>query len=166
MEGLLSVSVGTVFWASIAFIAVLVILKKMAWGPILQTLEEREQGIANALKQAELAKEEMASLKSGNEQLLKEAREERDRILKEAKEAKEAIINEARERAKEEAQKITQAAKLEIEHQKMEMLTNVRNEIGLMSIEIAEKLIHQRLSDKQESLQLTKKLVDEIRFGN
>jgi len=80
MEGLLSVSVGTVFWASIAFISVLLILKKMAWGPILQTLEEREQGIANALKQAELAKEEMASLKSGNEQLLKEAREERELI--------------------------------------------------------------------------------------
>ena len=64
MEGLLSVSVGTVFWASIAFIAVLLILKKMAWGPILQSLEEREQGIASALAQAEKAREEMAALKS------------------------------------------------------------------------------------------------------
>ena len=91
---------------------------------------------------------------------------ERAAILKEAKEAKESIISEARERAKEEAQKIVQAAKIEIEHQKMEMLTNVRNDIGLLSIEIAEKLIHQRLSDKQESLQLTQKLVEEIRFEN
>ena len=157
---------GLLIWTTIIFLLFWGMMGKFAFKPIQNALKERETDIQNSLDAAKKAKEEISSLQSHNENLLKQAAEERAAILKEAKEAKEAIISEARERAKEEAQKIAQAAKLEIEHQKMEMLTNVRNEIGLMSIEIAEKLIHQRLSDKQESLQLTKKLVDEIRFEN
>jgi F-type H+-transporting ATPase subunit b len=157
---------GLLIWTTLIFLLFWGLMGKFAFKPIQNALKEREQDIQNSLDAAKKAKEDISSLQSNNENLLKQAAEERAGILKEAKEAKESIINEAREKAKEEAQKIVQAAKLEIEHQRMEMLTNVRNDIGLLSIEIAEKLIHQRLSDKQESLQLTQKLVEEIRFEN
>jgi F-type H+-transporting ATPase subunit b len=163
MEGLLSVSVGTVFWASISFIAVLVILKKMAWGPILQTLEEREQGIANALKQAELAKEEMASLKSGNEQLLKEAREERDRILKDAKEIGDKMRAEAKERAAQDGAAILANAQREIETQKKAAIQELKNQVASLSIQIAEQLVKDKLSDAEKQNALNSKLIEELK---
>ncbi|MEN9334306.1 MAG: hypothetical protein RLY35_1486 [Bacteroidota bacterium] len=163
MEGLLSVSVGTVFWASIAFIAVLVILKKMAWGPILQTLEEREQGIANALKQAELAKEEMASLRSGNEQLLKEAREERDRILKEAKEIGDRMRVEAKDRAAQEGAAMLANAQREIETQKKAAIQELKNQVASLSIQIAEQLVKDKLSDAEKQNALNSKLIEELK---
>ncbi|MEY2763792.1 MAG: hypothetical protein RLZZ205_216 [Bacteroidota bacterium] len=163
MEGLLSVSVGTVFWASIAFILVLVILKKMAWGPILQTLEEREQGIANALKQAELAKAEMASLKSGNEQLLKEAREERDRILKEAKEIGDKMRSEAKERAAQDGAALLANAQREIETQKKAAIQELKNQVANLSIQIAEQLVKDKLSDTEKQNALNSQLIDELK---
>jgi F-type H+-transporting ATPase subunit b len=163
MEGLLSVSVGTVFLASIAFIAVLVILKKMAWGPILQTLEEREQGIANALKQAELAKEEMASLKSGNEQLLKEAREERDRILKDAKEIGDKMRAEAKERAAQDGAALLTNAQREIETQKKAAIQELKNQVASLSIQIAEQLVKDKLSDAEKQNALNSKLIEELK---
>jgi F-type H+-transporting ATPase subunit b len=163
MEGLLSVSVGTVFWASIAFISVLLILKKMAWGPILKTLEEREQGIANALKQAELAKEEMASLKSGNEQLLKEAREERELILKEAKEMGDKMRSEAKERAVSDAAQLLANAQREIETQKKAAIEELKNQVASLSIEIAEKLVKDNLSDVEKQNALNSRLIQDLK---
>jgi F-type H+-transporting ATPase subunit b len=163
MEGLLSVSVGTVFWASIAFVAVILILKKMAWGPILQTLEEREQGIANALAQAEKAREEMAALKSGNDQLLKEAREERDRILKEAKEIGDKMRSEAKERAQIEGSQLIANAQREIETQKKAAIEELKNQVASLSIEIAEKLVRERLSDPEKQSALNSKLIQDLK---
>ena len=163
MEGLLSVSVGTVFWASIAFVAVILILKKMAWGPILQTLEEREQGIASALAQAEKAREEMAALKSGNDQLLKEAREERDRILKEAKEIGDKMRSEAKERAHVEGAQLISNAQREIENQKKAAIEELKNQVAALSIEIAEKLVRERLSDSEKQSALNNKLIQDLK---
>ena len=84
MEGLLSVSIGTVAWATISFLIVLFLLKKLAWGPIVQSLKEREEGIANAIREADRAREEMARLQAGNEELLRQAREGAVRISLEA----------------------------------------------------------------------------------
>ena len=127
----------------------------MAWGPILQTLEEREQGIANALKQAELAKEEMASLKSGNEQLLKEAREERDRILKEAKEIGDRMRAEAKDRAAQEGAVMLANAQREIETQKKAAIQELKNQVASLSIQIAEQLVKDKLSDaEKQNIQL------------
>ena len=163
MEGLLSVSVGTVFWASIAFIAVLLILKKMAWGPILQTLEEREQGIANALSQAEKAKEEMAALRSGNEQLLKEAREERDRILRDAKEIGDKMRAEAKERAAQDGAALLANAQREIETQKKAAIQELKNQVASLSIQIAEQLVKDKLSDAEKQNALNSKLIEELK---
>jgi F-type H+-transporting ATPase subunit b len=165
MEGLLSVSVGTVFWASIAFIAVLLILKKMAWGPILQSLEEREQGIASALAQAEKAREEMAALKSGNDQLLKEAREERDRILKEAKEIGDKMRSDAKERAQIEGAQLIANAQREIENQKKAAIEELKNQVASLSIEIAEKLVREKLTDNEKQSALNSKLIQDLKVN-
>jgi F-type H+-transporting ATPase subunit b len=135
----------------------------MAWGPILQTLEEREQGIANALKQAELAKEEMASLKSGNEQLLKEAREERDRILKDAKEIGDKMRAEAKERAAQDGAAILANAQREIETQKKAAIQELKNQVASLSIQIAEQLVKDKLSDAEKQNALNSKLIEELK---
>ena len=163
MEGLLSVSVGTVFWASIAFVAVLLILKKMAWAPILETLEAREKGIADALAQAEKAREEMAALKSGNDQLLKEAREERDRILKEAKEIGDRMRTEAKDRAASEGAQMIANAQREIETQKKAAIEELKNAVATLSIEIAEKLVREKLSDSEKQSALNSKLIQDLK---
>jgi F-type H+-transporting ATPase subunit b len=162
MEGLLSVSVGTVFWASVAFLAVLFILKKMAWGPILTSLQEREQGIANALREAERAREEMASLKSGNEQLLREAREERERIVKEAKELADKLKADIVDKANKEASSKIASASQEIESQKRAAIQELKNQVASLSVEIAERLVREKLSDSDKQHALNSELIKDL----
>lgn len=154
MEGLLSVSVGTVFWASVSFLIVLFLLSKFAWKPIVQSLKEREEGIANALNEAERARLEMQKLQAGNEQLLKEAREERDLILKEAKVVAEKLRADAIAKTQADADRMIAAAKAEIDTQKKAAIAELKNSVASLSIDIAEKLVREKLtdSDKQKAL--------------
>ena len=163
MDGLLSVSYGTVFWATVAFLVVAFLLKKMAWGPILKSLEERSQGIENALNEAERARQEMSKLQAGNEQLLREARDERDRILAEAKALKDSIVNEARNKATEESTRIITAAHQEIDNQKKAAITELKNQVATLSVDIAEKLTREKLSDSEKQKALNESLIAEIR---
>lgn len=163
MGGLLSVSYGTVFWATVAFLVVAFLLKKMAWGPILKSLEERSQGIENALNEAERARQEMSKLQAGNEQLLREARDERDRILAEAKALKDSIVGEARTKATEESTRIIAAARVEIDNQKKAAITELKNQVASLSVDIAEKLTREKLSDSEKQKALNESLIAEIR---
>ncbi len=163
MDGLLSVSYGTVFWATVAFLVVAFLLKKMAWGPILKSLEERSQGIENALNEAERARQEMSKLQAGNEQLLREARDERDRILVEAKALKDSIVSEARAKATEESTRIITAARQEIDNQKKAAITELKNQVATLSVDIAEKLTREKLSDSEKQKALNESLIAEIR---
>jgi F-type H+-transporting ATPase subunit b len=163
MDGLLSVSYGTVFWATVAFLVVAFLLKKMAWGPILKSLEERSQGIENALNEAEHARQEMSKLQAGNEQLLREARDERDRILVEAKALKDSIVNEARSKATEESTRIIESARVEIDNQKKAAITELKNQVASLSVDIAEKLTREKLSDGEKQKALNESLIAEIR---
>ena len=163
MDGLLSVSYGTVFWATVAFLVVAFLLKKMAWGPILKSLDERSQGIENALNEAERARQEMSKLQAGNEQLLREARDERDRILVEAKALKDSIVNEARNKATEESTRIITAAHQEIDNQKKAAITELKNQVATLSVDIAEKLTREKLSDSEKQKALNESLIAEIR---
>jgi F-type H+-transporting ATPase subunit b len=163
MDGLLSVSYGTVFWATVAFLVVAFLLKKMAWGPILKSLEERSQGIENALNEAERARQEMSKLQAGNEQLLREARDERDRILVEAKALKDSIVSEARSKASEESTRIIAAARQEIDNQKKAAITELKNQVATLSVDIAEKLTREKLSDSEKQKALNESLIAEIR---
>lgn len=157
---------GLLFWTLLIFVLFWWLMSKFAFRPIQEGLKKREQDIQNSLDAAKMAREELANLQAHNEELLKQAQEERVMILREAKEAKETIIKEAKDRAKEEAKKIVLSAKQEIEHQKMEALTNIKNEIGQMAINIAEKVVHHKLQDSKESTNLVDQLVKEINFNN
>ncbi|MBT4881015.1 F0F1 ATP synthase subunit B [Flavobacteriales bacterium] len=156
-------SVGLFFWQSLLFIALILLLKKFAWGPILTAVEEREDGIKDALEAAEKAKAEMQALNADNERILAEARIERDVLLKEAREMKGKIVNEAKEQANTEADKILISAKEQINNEKMKAITELKNQVADMSIDIAEKVLKSELSDKNkqnelvaEALKLTK----------
>lgn len=143
---------GLLFWTTIIFLLFWLLIGKMAFRPIVSALKKREDDIQNSLDQAKKAHQEMADLKAENEELLIQAREERALILKEAKAAKDKIVAEAKDRAKEEAKIIVEAAKQQIEHQKMAAITDLKNQVGQISIEIAEKLIRKEL-EKDPSMQ-------------
>ena len=162
---LLTPELGLFFWTLVAFIAVFLILRKFAWGPILLSLGEREKGIADSIATAERVKEEMSQMKSENEKLMAQAREERSVMLKEAKEIKERIVNEAKEQAKTEANKIIADAQLQIQQQKMAAITEVKNEIGALAVEVAGKIIRKQLSDAEGQQAYMELLAQDIKLN-
>jgi F-type H+-transporting ATPase subunit b len=162
---LLTPSFGLIFWTLLAFIIVFVILRKFAWGPILNSLGEREKTIADSLATAERVKREMAQLKSENEELMARAREERGVMLKEARETKDKIINEAKEQAKVEANKIISEAQQAINAQKMAALTDVKNQVGKLVIEVTEKVLRKQLATPEAQEAHIKDLVQEVNLS-
>ena len=162
---LLIPSFGLIIWTLLAFLIVFFILKKYAWKPILSSLKERETSIADSLSTAERVRAEMAQLKSENEALLAKAREERGQILKEARDTKDKIINEAKEQAKIEANKIITDAQAAIQQQKMAALTDVKNQVGLMVIEVSEKVLRRELGNKAEQENYVRQLANEVKLN-
>lgn len=156
---------GLFFWTLVAFLAVLFILRKFAWKPIVKTLQERESGIAESIAAAEKVKEEMKQMQAQNETLLIQAREERMQMLKEAKETKDRIINEAKDQAKIEANKIMDDTRLQIERQKNAAMTEVKNEIGNLAVEVAEKILRKQLSGQEAQQGYVQMLADEIKLN-
>jgi F-type H+-transporting ATPase subunit b len=162
---LLTPGPGLLFWNLLGFFILLYVLGKFAWKPILRSLKERETGIAESLATAEKVKAEMAQLKSENEALLAKAREERAQMLKEARDIKDKIINEAKEQAKTEANKIIVEAQAAIQTQKMAALTDVKNQVGNLVIEVAEKVLRRELGNKPEQENYIKQLANEVKLN-
>ena len=163
MEKLISeFSIGLFFWQTIIFILLIFLLKKYAWKPILDAVNEREEGIKNALLSAEKAKEEMASLKSDNEETLKKARAERDSLLKEAREIKQQLIDDAKNEAQSEAKKIISQAQETIQNEKKAAISDLKNQVATLSIDIAEKVLKEKLSDDKTQMNLVKDLVKDV----
>jgi F-type H+-transporting ATPase subunit b len=162
---LLTPGFGLIIWTLLAFLIVLFILKKFAWKPILQSLKERETSISDSLATAERVKAEMAQLKSENEALLAKAREERAQMLKEARDTKDRIINEAKDQAKAEANKIIADAHAAIQQQKMAAITEVKNKVGHLVIEVSEKVLRRELSNKQDQESFIRQLTGEVKLN-
>jgi len=162
---LLKPNFGLLIWTLLGFLVFLVILGKFAWPAITKALKQREQGIADSLASAERVRAEMAQLKNENEALLAKAREERAQLLKEARETKDKIVNEAKEQAKTEANKIIVEAQAAINTQKMAALTDVKNQVGKLVIEVSEKLLKRELDNKQAQEAHIKGLVDEVKLN-
>lgn len=156
---------GLIVWTILAFLVVLFILKKYAWGAILKGLNDREANIANSIATAEKVRMEMSQLKSENEALLVAAREERAIMLKEAKEIKDKMINDAKDEAKVQAKKIITDAQASIHNQKMAALTDIKNEVGKMVIEVSEKILRRELSNKTEQENYIKELAEDIKLN-
>tara|TARA_B100000989_G_scaffold156696_2_gene117013 strand:- start:6507 stop:7004 length:498 start_codon:yes stop_codon:yes gene_type:complete len=161
MDALLTPAFGTVVWATIAFLVVMFLLRKMAWGPILSALKEREENIANALNEADRARSEMAALNADNERLLQEARVERDSMLREARDMADKVVADAKAKAKEEASRESEKARQVIATERKAAVAELKAEVAKLSVTIAEKLIRSELSGEEKQQALVQKLIDE-----
>jgi F-type H+-transporting ATPase subunit b len=162
---LLTPGTGLFFWQVVVFVGLFFLLAKLAWKPILSSLKERESSIQSALDSAEKAKAEMALLKADNEKLLREARDERDKILKEAREAAGRLHDQAQTEAKKTADKIMEDAKAIINIEKRAALRDVRAQVALFSIEIAEKLMKKDLSNDASQKELVNSFMKDLKLN-
>lgn len=163
MEKLLGeFSLGLFFWQTLLFIALLLLLKKFAWKPILDAVNERETSIKDSLSAAEKARDDMEAVQADNKRILKEARAERDALLAEAKTASVQIVNQAKEDAKAAADKITAQAQETIQNEKIAAINELKGQVASLSIDIAEKVLQTELKDKATQEQLVAQLVSEI----
>jgi F-type H+-transporting ATPase subunit b len=162
---LVTPGIGLIFWMLVSFSLVLFVLGKYAWKPIMKGIHQREDSIEKALEAANDAKKEMLQLKAGNEQLLRDAKDERDALMRDARKVKEAILDEARVKANEEASRIMENARENIQYEKMAAINDLKNQIASISIEIAEKLIGKELENKKQQEQLTEKLLKEVKIN-
>ena len=157
-------SIGLFFWQTIIFVILIFLLKKFAWSPILKAVNDREQGIKDALASAEAAKKEMQSLQADNEKIMKEARAERDSLLKEARDLKNSMISQAKDEAKSEAQKIIESANEAILNEKNAAVSDIKKQVASLSIEIAEKLLKEKLSDDNKQMKIVEDLIKDVKL--
>jgi F-type H+-transporting ATPase subunit b len=158
-------SYGLFIWQVLVFVLLIFLLRKFAWKPILEAVNEREESIEGALKAAEKAREEMKSLQADNEAVLREAREERERILKEARDMKNKIITEAKDAAAKEADKAIVSAKAAIEAEKTAAIAALKNQAASLSIDVAEKILGQELSAENKQTAMIGKIIEDVKFN-
>ena len=158
-------SFGLFFWQTIIFVGLILLLKKFAWKPILDAVNEREEGIKNALLSAENAKKEMQNLQSDNQRILQEARLERDSMLKEAREMKEKVIADSKLEAQAQGQKMIEQAKAAIQSEKNAAMAELKSQVSSLSLEIAEKLLKDELSNKEAQVKLVEKMLGDAKLN-
>src|SRR5690606_350114 len=156
---------GLFFWQMLIFIGLIILLRKFAWKPILNAVNEREEGIRNALLSAENARREMQNLQADNERILKEARMERDQLLKEAREIREKMIADAQNDARVQGQKMIEQAKVAIESEKNAAMAELKSKVSVLSVEIAEKILKEELSAKENQEKLVEKMLNEVKMN-
>ncbi len=162
---LVTPGIGLVFWTTLTFLLVVFLLIKFAWKPVLGMINERNKSIEDSLKLAETTKAEMAKLQADNEKLLAEARKERDNLLKEAREMKDQMIAQAKADATVEANKIMAAAKVSIENEKNQAMQDLKNQVAVLSFEVAEKVIGKELENKKVSDEIIDESVKKFKFN-
>ncbi len=159
---LLTPAFGLIIWTLLAFVIFFFILKKFAWKPIIDSMNKREKGIADSLATAETVRAQMAELKNENEILLAKAREERAQMMREAKETRDKIISEAKEQARAETNKIIADAQGAINQQKMAAITDLKNQVGNLVIEVSEKVLRRELNNKEEQEKYIQQLAQNV----
>lgn len=162
---LLTPGTGLILWQLIVFVLLFFLLSKLAWKPIISSLKEREHSIQDALDTAEKARHEMSQLRSDNEKLLKEAREERDRILREAREVSNRMKEEARHDAKKSADKIIEDAKAAINVEKQAALKEIKVQVSMFALDIAEKLMKKNLSNDKAQKELVEGYIKDLKIN-
>jgi F-type H+-transporting ATPase subunit b len=158
---LIEPSFGLIFWMTVSFLAVLFILKKFAWKPILGTLHERERTIEDALNEAKKAREEISAMNSRNEELMREAREERELMLKDARDIRDREIATAKSRAKSEADALLARAREDIRNEKNAAITEMKNQVAELSILVAERILKEKLDTNAAQQSLVDKVINE-----
>jgi F-type H+-transporting ATPase subunit b len=155
-------SFGLFIWQVVIFVGLIFLLKKFAWKPILDAVNEREQGIKNALESAESARNEMQNLQADNQRILQEARAERDAMLKDAREMKEKMVADAKNEAQEQGQKMIDQAKAAIESEKNAAMADLKSQVATLSLSIAEKILKDELSNKESQTKLVDQLLGDV----
>ncbi|HYD92011.1 MAG TPA: F0F1 ATP synthase subunit B [Flavobacterium sp.] len=156
---------GLFFWQVLIFVLLIILLKKFAWKPILDSVNEREQGIKDALASAEAARKEMHNLQADNQRILQEARLERDAMIKEAREIKEKMIADAKAEAAAQGDKIIEQAKATINSEKNAALAELKTQVAGLSLEIAEKILKNELSNKENQTELVEKMLADVKLN-
>lgn len=162
---LVTPDVGLLFWTVISFFVLLFLLRKFAWKPIVGTVNDREKSIREALASAENARLEMENLQADNERILKEARAEREAMLKEARELKTKIVADAKDEAQEQASKMIEQAQTAITSEKKSAMAELKNHVAGLSVEIAEKMVREELSNKDKQLKLVDEMLGEAKLN-
>ncbi len=158
-------SFGLFFWQTLIFVGLILLLKKFAWKPILDAVNEREEGIKNALLSADKARKEMQNLQSDNQRILQEARQERDAMLKDAREIKEKMVDDAKNEAQAQGLKMIEQAKAAINSEKNAAIAELKDKVSNLSIEIAEKLLKDELSNKEAQVKLVEKMLGDAKLN-
>jgi F-type H+-transporting ATPase subunit b len=158
-------SFGLFIWQVVIFVGLIFLLKKFAWKPILDAVNEREQGIKNALESAESARNEMQNLQADNQRILQEARAERDAMLKDAREMKEKMVADAKSEAQEQGQKMIEQAKAAIESEKNAAMAELKSQVATLSLSIAEKVLKDELSNKESQTKLVEKMLGDVKLN-
>lgn len=156
---------GLFFWQIVIFVGLILLLKKFAWKPILDAVNDREQGIKDALLSAENARKEMENLQADNQRILNEARAERDAMLKEAREMKEKMITDSKNEAQAQGQKMIEQAKAAIESEKNAAMAELKSQVSTLSLSIAEKLLKEELSNKESQTKLVEKMLGDVKLN-
>ncbi|HNV49487.1 MAG: F0F1 ATP synthase subunit B [Bacteroidales bacterium] len=162
---LVSPGLGLIFWMTLAFGVVLWILAKFAWKPIMKSIHEREKSIDNALEQAEEARQEMRNLQANSEEMIRQTKIEQDEVVKATARIKEKMIQDAKEKASAEAEVIIEKTRKQLELEKQAAMIDLKNQIGQLSIEIAEKLLNRELKDKSAQKDYLDELIKDIKLN-
>ena len=158
-------SFGLFIWQIVIFVGLILLLKKFAWKPILDAVNEREEGIKNALESAENAKKEMQDLQADNQRILQEARLERDSMLKEAREMKEKIVADAKNEAQAQGQKMIEQAKDTLSLHDALPIYELKLQVSTLSLSIAEKVLKDELSNKEAQTKLVEKMLGDVKLN-
>jgi F-type H+-transporting ATPase subunit b len=158
-------SFGLFIFQTLIFVGLIILLKKFAWKPILDAVNEREEGIKNALTAADNARQEMQNLQADNQRILQEARMERDALLKDAREMKDKMVADAKNEAQAQGLKMIEQAKAAIEGEKNAAMAELKLQVSTLSLEIAEKLLKDELSNKAAQVKLVEKMLGDAKLN-
>ena len=162
LASLIEPAIGLIVWSTITFLLLVFLLTKFAWKPILSAIKTREKNIEEALQSAEKALNDMRELRSNNEKMMNEAKAERDAIMKEARETKDAIIAEAKQKAQADADRIMAGTREQIKNEKNAAVAELKNQVAVLSIEIAEKILKSELSNDEKQKTLVSTLMKDV----
>ena len=157
--------IGLVFWNTVAFLGLIVVLGKFAWKPMLKAISDREKGIEDSLAKADKMKADLTAMQNENEALLAKAREERAGMIKDAKETADKMVTDAKDKAKQEYERIISDAQVAITQQKNAALTEVKNQVGSLVVEVAEKILRKELSNKAEQESYIKQIAEGVKLN-
>ena len=162
LPSILTPDLGLLFWMLLAFLVVFGVLAKFGFPAIINMVEERKKYIDESLRKAHEASERLENIKQEGESMLKEAREKQAQIMREAAGTRDAIVANAQEKAREESARLLSDAKRQIESEKQNAIRDIRMQVAELSVQIAEKILREKLSSDDKQMDMVDRLLDEV----